>query len=92
MPRVVTQALNPYQITVMRRTMTTHQIAAYYGVKYDTFMNWCRTNKVETRRITEWEFLEEIQTKTIKEIAFEYNVKKCVLYCLLEKSKKGGFL
>lgn len=89
MPKVVTQALNPYEITQMRKTMSNHQIAAYYGLKYDTYMNWCRTNKIETRRIADWELLEEIETKTVKEIAFEYNVKIGYLYNRLRIIKGG---
>ncbi len=77
--------INPYKITQLRKTMTNQQIARLYNIAPSTFSQWCKRNNVITARITDWEVAEEIGTKTVKEIAYEYNVSASLLYNRLSK-------
>lgn len=67
--------VNPYEITVLRRTMTMPEIAEKLGVKVRSLYGWCKDNNVIIARATDDEIREEyLLTKSIKETAFNLNV------------------
>lgn len=76
---------NAYQIQSMMYTMTTKQIAAFYGVTVNALCVWCCRHEISLIRLTDFELEEEIQTKTVKEIAFEYNIGIGAVYYKLKK-------
>lgn len=82
---IKTLRLNPYDIQELRRTMTNRQIAEYYGIALQTYYYWCYQNNVTTARITDWEITEGIKTKTVKELAYDYNVTPILIYHRLRK-------
>ena len=87
--------LNPYQFQMLRKEMTMKEIALKYGYNYKALQAWCYRRGIDIKRITDWEIAEEIKTKTVKEIAYEYNVTVRVIYYRLKKlninvKQRGG--
>ena len=76
---------NAYQIQSMMYTMTSKQIADFYGVTVNALSVWCCRNKVSLVHLTDYELEEEIQVKTVKEIAYEYNLGLGAVYYRLRK-------
>lgn len=97
-PEWKTGKLNEVDITRMRRTMSNQQIADFYGITRIALYKWCYRHNVITARLTNWELAEEIGTKTVKEIAYEYNVTTGLIYtrlakmgiCARQPGQKGG--
>ena len=77
--------LNPYQFQILRKEMTMKEIALKYGYNYKALQAWCYRRGMDIKRIADWEIAEEIKTKTVKEIAYEYNVSIQVIYYRLKK-------
>ena len=69
----------------MRRTMTNQQIADFYGVTVKWLYTYLRRRCIDDARVTDWEVAEGIGTKTVKELAYEYNVSTRVIYYRLAK-------
>ena len=83
MPKIVNY--NAFDIQNMLRTMTSKQIADFYGISYKALNCWCCRHKVSLLRLTDYELKEEIANKTVKEIAFEYNIGTSAVYYKLKK-------
>lgn len=67
--------VNPYEITVLRRTMTMQEVADKLGVKVRSLYGWCKNNNVITERVTDDEIREEFEiTKSVKETAYNLNL------------------
>lgn len=78
--------INPYKFYNLRKFHTFKEIAEMVGYSIDGLYHWCRRNGVEVKRITDWEIMEALNNnKSVKEIAFEYNVNLKVIYYRLEK-------
>lgn len=80
------RTINPYMFYNLRRCHSFKEIAEMVGYSIDGLYHWCRRNGVEVKRITDWEIMEALNNnKSIKEIAFEYNVNAKVVYYRLKK-------
>lgn len=77
--------INPYKFYEMRKSYSNKEIARITGYTDSGLSRWCKRNGVETHRITDSDIVEEIKTKSVKEVAFEYNVKADVIYYRLKK-------
>lgn len=79
--------INPYKFYNLRKFYTFKEIAEMVGYSTDGLYHWCRRNDVEVKRITDWEIMEALNNnKSVKDIAFEYNVNPKVIYYRLEKN------
>ena len=78
--------INPYKFYNLRKIYTFKEIAEMVGYSIDGLYHWCRRNDVEIKRITDWEIMEALKNnKSVKEIAFEYNVNAKGVYYRLQK-------
>lgn len=78
--------INPYKFYNLRKCYNFKEIAEMVGYSIGGLYRWCRRNGVEVKRITDWEIMEALNNnKSVKEIAFEYNVNAKVVYYRLEK-------
>ena len=77
--------VNACEVQQMRTTMKTSEIAEYYGITMSALYSYCYRHNLILLRITDWELAEEIGTKTVKEIAAEYNVSSKTIYSRLAK-------
>ena len=80
-----TKNLNAYEVQQLRMTMTMSQLCQYYRITYDTLYRWAKRHNVIMARITDWEVAEGIGKKTVKELAYEYNVTERVIRYRLSK-------
>ena len=77
--------LNDYDIQQMRMTMTNQEIADHYGITRNYLYVYCRKRCITVFRVTDWEVAEGIGTKTVKELAYEYNVTESTIRHRLSK-------
>ena len=78
--------INPYKFYNLRKIYTFKEIAEMVGYSIDGLYHWCRRNDVEVKRITDWEITEALKNnKSVKEIAYEYNVNTKDVYYRLQK-------
>lgn len=93
--RKSTVTITPYQFQMLRRTKTTKEIAEMSGCTVRALQIWCNRNCIDIKRIADWEIEEEINIKTPKEIAYEYNIGVNAIYYRLKKlninvKQRGG--
>jgi transposase len=79
--------INPYMFYNLRKQYTCKEIAKQLGYTESGLWRWCKRNGVITKRLMTSEVLEELETKNVKEIAYEYNLAVSTIYKKL--SRKG---
>ena len=77
--------INPYKFYVLRKKHSIEEIAKMCGYSKSGLYHWCWRNGVDTRRVTDSDIEDEIKTKTVKEIAYEYGVNLQTVYERLKK-------
>lgn len=83
--------INPYKFYNLRKVYSFREIAEMVGYTKDGLYHWCRRNGVEVKRVTDWEILEALKAnKSVKEIAFEYNINVKTIYSRIQKISEGG--
>ena len=84
-----TAKLREYDIQLMRRRMSSQQIADFYGITKKCLYKWCWRHHFSLNPLTTDELLEEIAEKNPKEIALEYGVSLNSVYYRLKQINGG---
>ena len=81
--------INPYIFYNLRKQYTCKEIAKQFGYTEAGLWKWCKRNGVITERLPTFELIEELDSKTPKEIAYEYNLAVNTIYTRLRSIGMG---